>query len=216
MSTLNIAPTTTSVVPLSTQTHEITFMSGDKIVIEISSKLNKLLEILAIKREIEKEKGIKMWKQQLIPDDDSGSVWTCISITQDSIDLDYILIDSVDTITVLYDGEQIELKFQKSLLDLCIMLYPPNLLRDDLYNEFKEFLLKKATEDLEIEEGLVFRCKQQENGEWKLSKKNKLRAEKRSQEQSTYLIILMYEHLSYIQNTVCLDIINIMNLNSSS
>lgn len=180
--------------PLSTQTHEITFMSGDKIVIEIPSNLNKLLEILAIKIGIEKEKGIKMWKQQLIPSDDSGSVWICISIAPDSIDLDYTLIDSVDTITVLYDGEQIELKFQKSLLDLCIMLYPPHLLRYDLYNEFKEFLLKKAAEDLEIEEGLVFKCKQQENGEWKLVKTNRLIAEKKSQEHSTYLIIGMYEH----------------------
>jgi hypothetical protein len=193
MSTLINASTPACAASLSTQTHEITFMSGDKIVIEISYKLNKLLEILAIKSEIEKEKGIKMWKQQLIPDDDSGSFWTCISIAEDSIDLDYTLIDSVDTIDVLYDGEQIELKFQKSLLDLCIMLCPPNLLRDDLYNKFKEFLLKKATEDLEIEEGLVFRCKQQENGVWKLSKTNELRAEKRSQEESTCLIIEMYE-----------------------
>ncbi len=192
MSPPNTAPTAACAAPLSTQTHEITFMSGDKIVIEISSNLNKLLEILAIKREIEKEKKIKMWKQQLIPDDDSGCVWRCISITQDSID--YTLIDSVDTIAVLYDGEQIELKFQKSLLDLCIMLYPPDhLIRYNLYNEFKEFLLKKAAEDLEIEEGLVFKCKQQENGVWKLVKTNKLRAEKRSQEESTCLIIDMYE-----------------------
>jgi hypothetical protein len=187
---IGTSPSAACPAHLSTQTHEITFMSGDKIVIEIPSNLNKLLEILAIKKGIEKEKGIKMWKQELIPSDDSGSVWICISI-----DLDYTFIDCVDTITVLYDGEQRELQFQKSLLDLCTLLYPPHLLRDDLYNDFKEFLLKKATKDLEIEEGFVFKCKkQQETGVWELVKTNELIAEKKSQERSTYLIIGLYEY----------------------
>jgi hypothetical protein len=190
MSNLTNAPTDTEVSSPCEETtvyvkHEISFDCG-KMVIEIAHQSNELSKIIAIKEKIETEKGIPMWKQLLIPDDYSENVWTCASV-----ELDYILIDSVDTITVLYEGEQIELEFQKSLLDLCIMLHPPHL-GGYIYNKLLEFLLKKAAEDLEIEEGLVFKCKQQENGEWKLVKTNKLRAEQRSREESIAHIIGLY------------------------